>query len=56
VGPVKATQSKMDDARSDKRRMARNREPGVSGVDHLPPSLDTHRPKAFAKKSRSTSN
>nr|CAM77516.1 hypothetical protein MGR_1981 [Magnetospirillum gryphiswaldense MSR-1] len=28
----------------------------MAGLDHLPPSLDAHRPKALDKKSRSTTS
>src|SRR5271165_4125945 len=33
-----------------------HRQLGVPGLNHLPPPLDAHRPEAFAKKSRSTTN
>src|SRR5512145_3304878 len=34
--------------------LASNRQRGMHAVDHLPPPIDAQRPKAFAKKSRST--
>src|SRR5689334_16401147 len=36
--------------------LASNRQRRMAAVDHLPPSIDAQRPKAFAKKSRSTTN
>ena len=33
-----------------------NRQPRLFRLDHLPPPPDTHRPEAFAKKSRSTTS